>query len=389
VPRVLRQLGRELAVLYGLARREKLLLLIAWLFVIVGGFSVLFFFVEHGSNPRIGNIWDALYWGIVSFTTTGYGDVVPSTRAGQLAAVLLLLSYTALMPLVWAIITSIFISRRIKGASGLERLHATRHVVLCGWNNNGNNILAGLQERQAGATVALVGELAADHFENLAQTYPRLHLHYVRGPYANESVLQRANVRSASVAIVLAAYGLDSTLRSDEQTVLAVLTLRGLAPELRIVAECFASSNAAHLRRAGANRVIVSGELDGFMLTAAAVSPGLDMAVRDALSFGQRQDMWTHEIPPEFVGKRFVDLAAHWLQERCWILVGLVGRQKKLGIREVLSGDKSSIDDFITRHFEQAGRGAGGTHHLHYLNPGPQHLIRADDMAVVIYPQEG
>jgi len=53
-----------------------------------------------------------------------------------------------------------------------------------------------------------------------------------------------------------------------------------------------------------------------------------------------------------------------------------------------MSGDKGSIDEFIVRSFESAGRGMGGIRHLHHLNPGPQHVIRDDDMAIVIYPPE-
>ena len=134
--------------------------------------------------------------------------------------------------------------------------------------------------------------------------------------------------------------------------------------------------------------MIVSGELDGFMLTAAALSPGLDMTIREALTFGYGHDMWTQPIPHEFVGRKFKELAQSWLNEKCWAVVGLVSREQKIGISEVLSGDKSRIDEFILRRFEQAGRGTGGTHHLHYLNPGPEHVIRNGDVAIVIFPPE-
>jgi hypothetical protein len=64
----------------------------------------------------------------------------------------------------------------------------------------------------------------------------------------------------------------------------------------------------------------------------------------------------------------------------------LVHEERSLSIEDVLSGDRSSIDDFILRSFEQAGRRAGSVHHAHHLNPGPQYVIRRADKAVVIFP---
>jgi voltage-gated potassium channel len=378
----------EVVELLQIARREHLTRILVWLVLIVCAASLVFFFAEHGHNPRVHNLWDALYWGVVSLTTTGYGDVTPLTRGGRDAAVVLLLAVLLVMPLLYATITSIYVSRRIRGEEGLDRIACTDHLVICGWNNNGHNVLSGLSERQIETPVVIVGEITADHFRNICDTHPGLELHFARGPYTSEPTLQRANIRKARCAIVLVSYSLDSTKRSDELAVLAVLALRELGPNLRIVAECFESAYRGHLSRAGANRVVVSGELDGFMLTAAALSPGLDTTVKDALTFGSGSEMWTEAIPAEFVGRTFKDLAIQWLQERNWVLVGLVREKVTLGIADVLGSEEGNIEEFILRTFERSGRGGRGYHHHHFLNPGPHHVIRAEDQAIVIYPAE-
>jgi voltage-gated potassium channel len=378
----------EIASVIDIARREKLLMFIGILGAVALAVSVVFYFAEHATNDKVHSFSDALYWMVITFTTVGYGDEYPTTGVGRLATVVMLLTFIALMPIVTATITTIYVSRRIKGESGLDKVTAQNHIVICGWNNNGNNILAGLQERREPAAVVLVGEIAADHFEDISGRYPELKLHYVRGPFSNEATLTRASVNTARIAIVLSNYAVDSTTRSDDLAVLCVLALRELGPQLRIVVECFASANRANLRRAGADRVIVSGELDGYLLAAASLAPGLDLAVKDALTFGEGSAIWTRQIPGEYVGRTFRDLAVAWLSERNWVLVGLVRLQRKLGISEVLEGNKSAIDDFIMRRFEQAGKARDGRQALHYLNPGPKHVIREDDVAIVIYPSE-
>ena len=339
LPRLRVQLA-EIAALYETARREKLLVFIGILAAVALSVSVIFYFAERTNNDRVNSFFDALYWMVITFTTVGYGDEYPTTGPGRLATVFMLMTFMALMPIVTATITTIYVSRRIKGESGLEKVTAQNHIVICGWNNNGNNILAGLEERRESAPVVIVGEIAADHFEDISSRYPDLKLQYVRGLFNNEATLVRASVGTARIAIVLASYSVDSTSRSDDLAVLCVLALRELGPRLRIVAECFASGNRAHLRRAGANRVVVSGELDGYLLAAASLSPGLDLAVKDALTFGDGNAIWTHQIPGEYVGRTFRDLAVTWLSEKNWVLVGAgapsaqAGDQRSAGRRQ-------------------------------------------------------
>jgi voltage-gated potassium channel len=42
---------------------------------------------EHAVNPEFKTVGDALWWGIVTLTTVGYGDVVPITHAGRFAGI--------------------------------------------------------------------------------------------------------------------------------------------------------------------------------------------------------------------------------------------------------------------------------------------------------------
>ncbi len=379
---------RDALYVINLARREHLTRIVIAFFILVFGVSVVFFFAEFGHNDQVTNYADALYWGIISATTIGYGDIIPRTTLGRVAAAAMAITFLSIMPVLWATVTSIYISRKIRGESGLERVTFQRHILLCGWNNTAKSVLAGLALRGEKHNIVIVGEVPQDLIEDLSYEYPRLKLHYIKGSYTSEQTLLRANCREAEVAIVLVNYAEENYTRSDEMAVLCVLTLRRLAPRLRISAECFSSAYRGHLRSAGADKVTVTGELDGFMLTASALSPGLDTTIKEALTFGQGSDLWTRPIPGDHVGKSFRDLANHWLNDKCWILLGLIREKRQIGIQDILAGERSSLDDFILRRFEEAGRGLGGSSHLHFLNPGPDYRLESGDVAIVLFPHE-
>ena len=66
--------------------------------------STLFFFIEKGTNENINTYYDSLWWGVVTLTTVGYGDIFPTTNAGRLVASILMFmglgvvgSFTALV----------------------------------------------------------------------------------------------------------------------------------------------------------------------------------------------------------------------------------------------------------------------------------------------------
>jgi voltage-gated potassium channel len=92
--------------LHGLANHKGFAwLLSAWLGVMVVC-SAWLYVAEHGINKAVDNPFDALWWGVVTLTTVGYGDVTPQTTEGRLAAMALMLLGIGLFGAITATITS-------------------------------------------------------------------------------------------------------------------------------------------------------------------------------------------------------------------------------------------------------------------------------------------
>jgi len=69
--------------------------LIALVAVVLG--SATAYRAEHATNPGFATFCDALWWGIVTLTTVGYGDIVPITTTGRIAGVMIMITGIAVL----------------------------------------------------------------------------------------------------------------------------------------------------------------------------------------------------------------------------------------------------------------------------------------------------
>jgi voltage-gated potassium channel len=69
------------------------------IFSIIFIYSGLIYQVEHTVNPKdFGTFFDAVYFAVVTMTTVGFGDATPTSDAGKLMTVLMILTGIALIP---------------------------------------------------------------------------------------------------------------------------------------------------------------------------------------------------------------------------------------------------------------------------------------------------
>jgi voltage-gated potassium channel len=70
--------------------------------------SLVAYYAEHPTNPEFATVGDSLWWGIVTLTTVGYGDIVPTTTTGRWAGVTIMVTGIAVLGLLSGSLASFF-----------------------------------------------------------------------------------------------------------------------------------------------------------------------------------------------------------------------------------------------------------------------------------------
>ena len=80
--------------------------------------------ITEGENP--------FWWAIVTMTTVGYGDFAPSTPEGRIFAVLVMFAGISFTAMFTAVISSIFVAKRIREEKGLEKVNVNGGAIALG-----------------------------------------------------------------------------------------------------------------------------------------------------------------------------------------------------------------------------------------------------------------
>lgn len=135
---------------------------------------------SDGPSDNFDNFGDALWWGIVTMTTTGYGDIVPDTTVGRLSGAFLMLAGLTLLGALAASVSSFLTT----GDSARDA--ATPADAASGDGTGGTtdaDDAAGTPGNDAGSSVAASEEaVAALHVEVTALRRELAGLRGVLGP---------------------------------------------------------------------------------------------------------------------------------------------------------------------------------------------------------------
>ncbi|MBX3118549.1 MAG: potassium channel family protein [Fimbriimonadaceae bacterium] len=235
---------------------------------------------------------DVLYFAVVTVTTLGYGDIVPvSPEARAMVA----FGITPLRVLIWLLLLSTAYELTLR--KSIEKIEMRKlkrslknHIVICGFGVKGRSAMLELLERG----VAPESIIVIDSEPMAIAEANRMGANAFLGNAASEDMLRDVAIDKASEAIVVP--------NNDEACVLICLTIRELAPTVKIRAAARQDENVKLIERCGADTVIAPSVSAGRLLASATIAPLATGIIEELLAHGQGADLVDHAITEAELG---------------------------------------------------------------------------------------
>jgi voltage-gated potassium channel len=271
-------------------------LLIVLGIVILGCAAVMTFVEKEATVASFGR---SVYWSLL--TVLGQGDVgYTEGPAGWVVHWLLAILGVGLLAAVTGAVVGFVIDFLLKEGQGMGASGYEGHIVVCGWNSTARDLIDELRLDEYSARIVLIHD--AD--KNPAGDG----VYFVRGDATNEEDLERAGIPKAAAAIICPATPTDD---ADMRSILIVLAIETMAPQVRTVVEVNNPRHVLHFRRANVDEVLVTPVVASHLLARTAMYPGLSALVTDMVSGGPAgSELYRVVLPDDYVAGSIDDLSA-------------------------------------------------------------------------------
>ena len=241
---------------------------------------------------------DVVYFTMISITTTGFGDIAPiSDRARLVEAVIVTPVRFAVLFIFVGTAYNFIIKRsweKFRMARIQEKLKD--HIVVLGFGVSGSESVAELIERGTDPSCIVV----IDPSEERVAKAEALGCNVMVADATRDETLQAVRIDKAETVLVSAG--------RDDTSILIVLTVRHLAPNVPISAVVRAEDNEILARQAGADNVINPVRFTGLLLAGSAEGKHIADYLADLASVSGRVQLVERLVDEAEVGRSLDEL---------------------------------------------------------------------------------
>jgi voltage-gated potassium channel len=268
-------------------------------------FGTFIHFLEPENFPTI---FDGIWWAIITASTVGYGDYVPHSIFGKIAGILLIITSAGFLSSFFISLATTAATRQNNHLEGKTKFKGKDHYIIVGWNERSRAIIYSLINEKRFVSIALIDETLSKN------PFPHRHIHFIQGPPNLDDILIRANIEQAEKVIITADPNKGEP-QADMHTILTLLAVKGLNPQVESIVEILTNEQIANAKRAGADEIIQTNILTSFVMLQSISSQDMVTSFLDLLYQLTEKKLVFQEVEPEEIDMDYTTVAVRLLHE--------------------------------------------------------------------------
>jgi voltage-gated potassium channel len=254
-------------------KKFELLTLLFLLFFIVMTAGIAIYVVEERLNPNIEDLFDAVYWALVTITTVGYGDIAPVTPIGRMISMLIIISGIAMISFATSVIVSAFSERLIelKENRVVEQINKSRSfLIICGYGQMAKMFF---RQKKDEINNYIILDNSMERVEAARKDgYDAIHEDASRF-----ETLSKFNVEHSKITILC-------LTASDVENIYITLNAKSISRKIKVIARVNDTSIISKFEYAGADHLLMPNRVVNTMVRTAISQPTMYKAVHAILT---------------------------------------------------------------------------------------------------------
>lgn len=208
---------------------------------------------------------DALYMTVITISTVGFGEVAQMDSQAKIFSIFMIFWGVGIVGYAFTTIVVMFVEGKIVDIWKGRRMDSkiaqlNEHYIICGSGELCDVIVKKIIKEDLNFVV-----ITDDH--ELLENYSKEDILVVEGSSTEEKILEKAGITKAK--------GLISTLNTEVDNIVTVLTARNLNDKIYIIATSMSKSGSEKLLKVGANKTLSAVEISGKRMAALMIKPNI------------------------------------------------------------------------------------------------------------------
>jgi voltage-gated potassium channel len=241
--------------------------------------KLLVYYERSHPDHQLDDLFDAIWYTLVTVTTVGYGDIVPITDEGKIISLIFILFGLTLYSLLISTIMSSTNEYRTNKKLGLYGTRMKNHIVIIGWNDYGKAVADQLY--RAGRQIAIFTS-EKDNVDLINERYPDPPIFVVYGDLDNFEMLRKTNIEESGAVYI--------NLSEDTRKLVYLLNLKKHFGKKRYIVNIDNGDLRATFESAGAVYVISKNDLSSKLLASYIFEPDVAKMSEELITYATTEN---------------------------------------------------------------------------------------------------